>query len=234
MSNDSLEFKIKSIDEQILELRRQKDQLQQEANALTSGDDFIDIAALLDDANIAIQNILISHGFSEDELFEIQLNNHTKLVRATAFVQFKLVTKDKKIIYRHNNYACYLDKWLESITDRALLIAKVIKEFDAVVEEQHTCLDEFMLIVKDYNNLIVRLALSESDLHRLDAEMSYDLEQSPIFETNQSIPIGDDFVVDIYGEDSAYLTYRNTNMSIKQVFAAISKMLDRVRKLDID
>ena len=114
MTNENLNAKIKSIDEQILELQQQKDQLRSLQETGLVKDDFINVSALLRDTNISIQNILISHGYTEDELFEVHLNNHAKLVRCNAFLSLKLVANDGSVIYKHSNYADDLNKWLES------------------------------------------------------------------------------------------------------------------------
>lgn len=58
MSNETRDIWIKSIDEQILELQRQKEELQQMLNESADKDEFIDVSNLLRDANISIQKHL--------------------------------------------------------------------------------------------------------------------------------------------------------------------------------
>lgn len=234
MSNETRDIWIKSIDEQILELQRQKEELQQMPNESANKDEFIDVSNLLRDANISIQNILIGKDYSVDDLFEIRLNHHTKLVRYNALLSLKILTEDDKIIYTHNNYAYDLDKWLNDIVERAALIAQSIKDFKGQIKNQQDYRDQFVLKSKDCEDLDIRVKLSKSFEDRLNVEMYYDFNQNDYYSENNTIPLGGNFAIEIYGSDpEAYLSYKDKNLTIDGVSVAIAEMKDRIGAFDI-
>lgn len=234
MSNETRDIWIKSIDAQILELQRQKEELQQMPNESTSKDEFIDVSNLLRDANISIQNILIGNDYSVDDLFEIRLNHHTKLVRYNALLSLKILTEDDEIIYTHNNYAHDLDKWLDGIVERAALIAQFIKDFKGQIKNQQDYRDQFVLKSKDYEGLDIRVKLSKSFEDRLNVKMYYDFNQNDYYSASNTIPLGGNFAIEIYGSDpEVYLSYKDKNLTIDGVSAAIAKMKDRIGAFDI-
>lgn len=235
MSNETRDILIKSIDEQILELQRQKEELQQMPNESADKDEFIDVSNLLRDANISIQNILISHGYTEDELFEVHLNNHTKLVRCNAFLSLKLVANDGSVIYKHSNYADDLNKWLEAITDRSPLIASIIERFGSRVKNENHYFDRFIVKSRSGLDLKTDLTLSESSTEHLDIEIYHDLSQNSQVMASGVIPLGGNFAIDITDcESEVYLFYKDSNLTIDEVSAAIDDMIKRIEAFNID
>lgn len=235
MSNETRDILIKSIDEQILELQRQKEELQQMPNESADKDEFIDVSNLLRDANISIQNILISHGYTEDELFEVHLNNHTKLVRCNAFLSLKLVANDGSVIYKHSNYADDLNKWLEAITDRSPLIASIIERFGSRVKNENHYFDRFIVKSRSGLDLKTDLTLSESSTEHLDIEIYHDLSQNSQVMASGVIPLGGNFAIDITDcESEVYLFYKDSNLTIDEVSAAIDDMTKRIEAFNID
>ena len=234
MANENLNAQIKSIDEQILELKRQKDQLQSLKETCLVKDDFIDVASMLRDANISIQNILISHGYTEDELFEVHLNNHAKLVKYNAFLSLKLVANDGSVIYKHSNYAYDLDKWLGSIVDRSLLIADIVEKFGSSVKNENHYFDRFIVKSRSGLDLKTDLTLSESSAEHLDIEIYYDFSQNSQCMASGVIPLGGNFAIEITDcESEVYLSYKDKNLTIDKVSAAIDDMAKRVEAFNI-
>lgn len=235
MTNENLNAKIKSIDEQILELQQQKDQLRSLQETGLVKDDFINVSALLRDTNISIQNILISHGYTEDELFEVHLNNHAKLVRCNAFLSLKLVANDGSVIYKHSNYADDLNKWLEAITDRSPLIASIIERFGSRVKNENHYFDRFIVKSRSGLDLKTDLTLSESSTEHLDIEIYHDLSQNSQVMASGVIPLGGNFTIDITDcESEVYLFYKDSNLTIDEVSAAIDDMAKRIEAFNID
>lgn len=235
MTNENLNAKIKSIDEQILELQQQKDQLRSLQETGLVKDDFINVSALLRDTNISIQNILISHGYTEDELFEVHLNNHAKLVRCNAFLSLKLVANDGSVIYKHSNYADDLNKWLEAITDRSPLIASIIERFGSRVKNENHYFDRFIVKSRSGLDLKTDLTLSESSTEHLDIEIYHDLSQNSQVMASGVIPLGGNFAIDITDcESEVCLFYKDSNLTIDEVSAAIDDMAKRIEAFNID
>ena len=235
MSNETRDIWIKSIDEQILELQRQKEELQQMPNESTSKDEFIDVSNLLRDANISIQNILIGNDYSVDDLFEIRLNHHTKLVRYNALLSLKILTEDDKIIYTHNNYAHDLDKWLDDIVERAALIAQFIKDFKGQIKNQQDYRDQFVLKSKDCDGLDIRIKLSKAFEDRLTINMHYDFDQNDVFKASRTVKLDGNFAIEVYGDDpEVYLSYKERNLSIDQITAVIDEMIDRIKSYELE
>ena len=235
MSNETRDTWIKSIDEQILELRRQKEELQQMPNESANKDEFIDVSNLLRDANISIQNVLMSNGYSADDLFEVHLNNHAKLVRRNAFLSLKLVANDGSIIYKHSNYADDLNKWLEAITDRSPLIASIIERFGSRVKNENHYFDRFIVKSRSGLDLKTDLTLSESSTEHLDIEIYHDLSQNSQVMASGVIPLGGNFAIDITDcESEVYLFYKDSNLTIDEVSAAIDDMTKRIEAFNID
>lgn len=235
MSNETRDIWIKSIDEQILELQRQKEELQQMSNESANKDEFIDVSNLLRDANISIQNILIGNDYSVDDLFEIRLNHHTKLVRYNALLSLKILTEDDKIIYTHNNYAHDLDEWLNNIVERAALIAQFIKDFKGQIKNQQDYRDQFVLKSKDCEGLDIRVKLSKSIEDRLNVKMYYDFNQNDAFKASRTVKLDGNFAMEVYGDDpEVYLSYKERNLKIDQITTVIDKMIDRIESCDLE
>lgn len=167
------------------------------------------------------KNILIGNDYSVDDLFEIRLNHHTKLVRYNALLSLKILTEDGKIIYTHNNYAYDLDKWLNGIAERAALIAQFIKDFKGQIKNQQDYRDQFVLKSKDCEDLDIRVKLSKSFEDRLNVKMYYDFNQNDYYSESNTIPLGGNFAIEIYGSDpEAYLSYKDKKFDYRRSFCS--------------
>ena len=239
MSNETLDIWIKSIDEQILELQRQKEELQQMPNESANKDEFIDVSNLLRDANISIQNILISNDYSVDDLFEVHLNNHTKLVRFNKLLSLKIITANDVIIFNHSEYAHELENWLEFIVDRAILIARFTKEFKHLIKNHQDYRDhyqdQFVLKSNKLDGLDIRIKLSKAFEDRLTINMYYDFDQNDVFKASRTVKLDGNFAIEVYGDDpEVYLSYKERNLSIDQITVVIDEMIDRIKSYELE
>lgn len=239
MPNEIRDIWIKSIDEQILELQRQKEELQQMPNESTNKDEFIDVSSLLRESNITIQNILISRGYSVNELFEVHLNHHTKLVRFNKLLSLKIITADRVIIFNHSEYAHELETWLEFIVDRAILIAQFTKEFKKLIKNQQDnddhYQDQFILRSSKLEGLDIRIELAKSFDDRLTINMYYDFDRNDIFAASRTVKLDGNFAIEVYGCDpEVYLSYKKHNLNIDQITLAIDSMIDRIKSYDLN
>ena len=239
MSNETRDTWIKSIDEQILELQRQKEELQQMPNESANKDEFIDVSNLLRDANISIQNILMSNDYSADDLFEVHLNHHTKLVRFNKLLSLKIITANDAIIFNHNEYAHELENWLEFVVDRAILISQFAKEFKKLIKNQQDYgdryQDQFVLRSDKLDGLDIRIMLSKAFEDRLTINMYYDFDRNDIFAASRTVKLDGNFAIEVYGCDpEVYLSYKKHNLNIDQITLAIDSMIDRIKSYDLN
>lgn len=87
---------------------------------------------------------------------------------------------------------------------------------------------------KDCEGLDICVKLSKSFEDRLNVKMYYDFNQNDYYSKSNTIPLGGNFAIEIYGSDpEAYLSYKDKNLTIDGVSAAIAEMKDRIGAFDI-